>query len=82
MLKPKSMGAGIMVSDFINEHNNFLALSNEEYEAAKATHRNIRPYAREFVEYGKSREGYWTRDKFIAQMKRAIEIAEIKYPKE
>lgn len=30
------------------------------------------------VEYGESREGYWTRDKFIAQMKRAIENAEIK----
>ena len=71
-----------MVSDFIDEHNGFLALSDEEYQAAKATNPNIRPYAREFLEYGESREGYWTRDKFIAQMHRAIEIAEIKYPKE
>ena len=30
MLKPKSRGAGIMVSDFIDEHNGFLALSEEE----------------------------------------------------
>ena len=71
-----------MVSDFIDEINGFLALSDEEYQAAKATKPNILPYEREFLEYGESHEGYWTRDKFIAQMHRAIEIAEIKCPKE
>ena len=30
MMKPKGKGAGIMVSDFINEHHGFLALSDEE----------------------------------------------------
>ena len=39
-------------------------------------------YAREFLEYGKNKEGYWTRDRFVAQMQRAIEIAEIKYSKQ
>ena len=68
MMKKKSTEAGIMVSDLIDEHNGFLALSDEEYQAAKATNPNIHPYAREFLEYGESREGYWTRDKFIAQM--------------
>ena len=68
MLKPKSKGAGIMVSDFIDEHNGFLALSDEEYDAAKVSNPRIHKYAREFLEYGESREGYWTRDKFIAQM--------------
>ena len=84
----KSKGAGIMVSNFIDEYNGFLALSNgflaltnEEYQAAKVTNPNIRPYTQEFLEYGESKEGYWTRDKFIAQMHRAIEIAKIKYPK-
>ena len=32
--------------------------------------------------YGENKEGYWTRDKFIAQMERAVVIAEMKYPKE
>ena len=82
MMKPKSKGAGIMVSDFVDEHNGFLALSDEEHDAAKASNPRIRKYAREFLEYGESKEGYWTRDKFIAQMARAIEMAEIKYPKE
>ena len=53
-----------------------------QYHAAKFTipNPNIRPYAQEFFAYGESKE-YWTRDKFIAQMHQAIEIAEIKYPK-
>ena len=59
-----------------------MALTDEEYQSAKVTTPNIRPYARELLEYGESKEGYWTRDKFIAQMHQAIEIAEIKYPKE
>ena len=62
MLKPKSKGSGIMVSDFVDEHNGFLALSDEEYDAAKMKHPNIRKYGCEFLEYGENREGYWTRD--------------------
>ena len=77
MMKPKSKGSGIMVSDFIDEQNGFLALSDEEYESAKATNPCIRKYAREFLEYGESREGCWTRDRFVAQMKIAMEIAEL-----
>ena len=81
MIKPKSRGAGIMVSDFIEEHNGLLALSDEEYNTAKESNPNIRPYAREFLEIGESHEGYWTQDRFVAQMTRAIQLAELKYPK-
>ena len=42
MMKLKSIGAGIMASDFIDEHNGFLALPDDEYEAAKAKHSQIR----------------------------------------
>ena len=82
MMKPKSRGAGIMVSDFVDEHNGFLALSDAEYDRVKVLNPRLRKYAREFLEYGENKEGYWTRDRFIAQMQRAVEIAEIKYPKE
>ena len=37
--------------------------------------------ARCLFEYGEAREGYWTCDNFMEQMKRAIKIAEFKYPK-
>ena len=86
MMKPKSRGAGIMVSDFVDEHNGFIALSDAlsdaEHDRAKASNPRIHKYAREFLEYGENREGYWTRDRFIKQMEWAIEMAEIKYPKE
>ena len=81
VIKPKSKGAGIMVSDFIDEFNGFLALTDEEYEQAKASNPGMKKYAREFLEYGETREGYWTRDRFVAQMEKAVEIAEVKYPK-
>ena len=70
-----------MVSDFVDEHNGFLALTAEEYEVAKASNPNARMYACTFLEYGENREGYWTQDRFIDQMEKAVRIAEIKYPK-
>ena len=82
LLRPKNKGAGIMISDFIDEHTGFLAFSDEEYDSVKVSHPHIRKYTREFLEYSESKEGYWTRDRFIAQMQRAIEMVEIKYPKQ
>ena len=38
-------------------------------------------YAREFLEYDEAKDGYWTSDKFIKQIKKAIKITDIKYPK-
>ncbi len=43
-----------MVSDFVDEHHGFLALSDEQLEARKANSRM--KYAREFLEYGENRE--------------------------
>ena len=39
----------------------------------------LRNMQENFLEYGESREGYWTRDKFIQQIKKAVEMAEL-YP--
>ena len=81
LIRPKSRGSGIMVSDFITEKDGFLQLTEEEYQAAKETNPDIRMGARQLLEYGESREGYWTGDKFMKQMQSAVEIAESKYPK-
>ena len=81
IIKPKSKGAGIMVSDFICEKDGYLALTQSEYDAAKATDPSIRLQARVLLEYGENKEGYWTSDKFMQQMVMAVKIAEIKYPK-
>ena len=37
MMKPKNEGAGIMVSDFVDEHNGFLVLNDEEHDRAKVS---------------------------------------------
>ena len=69
MLVAKSKGAGIMVSDFINEKHGYLQLSDEEFEAAKQKYPEIHePKARAYLEYGESKEGYWTSEK-IKQIK-------------
>ena len=38
--------------------------------------------AHQLFQYGESREGYWISDKFMAQIERAADIAEGKYPEE
>ena len=82
MLRPKSKGSGIMVSDFVDEKNGYLALTSEEYAAASVTHPAMWKEARCLLEYGESREGYWTSEKFMLQVEEAVAIADIKYPKE
>ena len=80
MLRPESKGSGIMVSDFIDERNGYLALSDEEYAQANAKDITMTQMARETLEYGESREGYWSCDKFMLQLERAVKIADIRYP--
>ena len=71
-----------MVSDFVDQLGGYLALSSTEFETAKLLNPSLSNlYARAFLEYGESKEGYWTRDKFMAQMKKALLVAEFKYPK-
>ena len=58
-----------MVSDFINEHNRFLSQTDEEYEHAKQVNTSAKKFEHRFLEYGENGGGgYWTRDKFIAQI--------------
>ena len=80
MLRPKSKGSGIMVSILIDERIRFLALTDEEHEEANKHDITITQRARETLEYGESREGYWNSNKFMMQMNNAVKIAEIKYP--
>ena len=58
-MRPKSKGAGIMVSNFVDEKNGFLHLTQEEYDQAKQSDSNIWIEARTFLEYGDNQEGYW-----------------------
>ena len=55
----------------------YLAVSQEDYEAAKP---NIHIQAGEFLEYGESKEGHWTGERFMRQLEMAVRIAAAKYP--
>ena len=80
VLKPKGQGRGIMVSDFIDEHNGFLALTDVEYEQGKQTYPDLQQQARKLLKYGAEFEGYWNSNKFLEQVEAAIKIAKVKYP--
>ena len=68
-----------MVSDFRDEYNGCLRLTEEEYALAKVTHPNIHQVARTILRYGENRDGYWNSEKFILQFRSSVEIASVKY---
>ena len=50
MIRPKSKGSGIMISDFISEQSGYLSLTDDEYERAKQKYPTIKTYARQPLE--------------------------------
>ena len=76
---PKTKGSGIMVSDFVEEYGGYLKLSPEELDHAKSKYPNIEPAAQRLLEYGAEKEGYWTSDRFMEQIRNAANIADVKY---
>jgi len=81
MLRPKSQGRGLMISDSIEEHGGYLQLSPEEHELAKLSVPDLPSKARIAFKFGSQGDGYWNNELFIEQVKTAISIAEFKYPK-
>ena len=69
-----------MVSEFIDEYSGYLRLSPSEVEASRVINPEITNEARQIIEYVENRDGYWTGEKIVSQVKRAVVIAEIKYP--
>jgi len=79
-IKPKGAGRGIMVSDFVDEYNGLLKLSNEEFTTGKEQFPDLKQEARVLLKYGAESEGYWNSDKFIPQVRDVIKIVKVKYP--
>ena len=50
--------------------------------SAKKKDPTIRKYAQQFLEYGETKEGYWTSEKFMKQIKEAKKIVAAKYPRD
>ena len=80
-IRPKGLGRGIMVSDFVDEFNGLLTLTEEEFERGRLMYPNLKKKARVLLKYGVESEGYWNNEKFIKQVEDVIKIVNIKYPK-
>ena len=80
-IKPKGKGSSIMVSEFIEEKDGYLALSDEQYEfEVTNTDQDIEKSALAVLEIGEHREGYWNSDRFMEQVGKSVKIADLKYP--
>ena len=79
-VRPKGKGQGIMVSDFMEEFSGYLRLTDEEHSAARRLYAFYPKEAREIIEH--QRDGYWDNDKFMANIRKAVRIAEFKYPRD
>ena len=75
-LLPKTKGSGVMVLDFVEEHDSYLRLSDDQYERDKVIDPSIAQSARVTFEYGIEGGGYWTGERFLTQMKIACDIAQ------
>ena len=58
-IKPKSQGRRIMVSDFVDEHNGYLRLTDAEFDREKNSHPGLWKEARCFLKIGAEYKGYW-----------------------
>ena len=81
-IKPKGAGRGIMVSDFVDELNGLLGLTDEEFRADKIKFPDLKQSARVLLKYGGESEGYWNSKKFIAQVNDVFKIVKDKHPLE
>ena len=73
IIQPKTKGAGIMVSDFIEKHNGYL-------RAPESAPDDIPEKACVLLEYGAEKDGYWNSDRFVKNVEDTVKIAEYKYP--
>ena len=68
------MEQGIMVSDFVDEFNGLLTLTEEEFKRGKLMYPDLKKKVRVLLKYGVESEGYWNNEKFIKQVEDVIKI--------
>ena len=57
VIQPKTKGAGVMVSDFVDQQRGYLRLTDEEHAAVTANIADFPKTARATLEYGADKEG-------------------------
>ena len=75
-IKPKGKSFFIIVSEFIEEKDNYLALSDQQYELeVENSGDDVEKSALAVLEIGENRQGYWTGERFMEQVTEAVKIA-------
>ena len=69
VIQPKTKGAGIMISDYVDQHTGFLRLTSAEAELARSEDPSFPTTARATLDYGAGKGGYWDSDKFQNNVK-------------
>ena len=67
-----------MISDFVEEYNGFL---DEELQREQQNDLAFPQSAREIFIFGKGYDGYWNNELIMENLKKAVKIAEFKYPR-
>ena len=57
-IRPKGLGKGLMVSDFVDKFNGLLSLTIEEFERGKLEYPDLKQKARVMLKYGADVKGY------------------------
>ena len=71
-----------MISDFISEESGYLPLTDEEFAVGREKYPQLKQFSRRSIEYGGNRDGYWTSERFLVQLKDCVKSVECKYPRE
>ena len=79
-IRPKNRGSELMISDFIDEYNGCLRLTDNEYARFRIGHVDYEQHARVVLRYGANRDGYWTSEKLIPHFDHALKLGSFKYP--
>ena len=82
VIQPKKKGAVVMVSDFMEQHQGFLCITEEEHTTITPQNPEFPITARVMFEYGAEKEGCWTGEILMCNVKDVCKIAEHKYPAE
>ena len=82
IIQSKTKGAGIMVSDFVNQYSGFLRLTESEAALTKAKDASFPTTARVLLEYGADKEGYLNGERFMNNVNDVCKIAKFKHPSE
>ena len=66
-IKPKGLGHGIMVSDFVDEYSDLLTLTDEEFQWGKLQYPNLKQASHALLKYVAKSKGTGIAKSFLSK---------------